>query len=68
MERGLAARAGVSSDIAVIVVGACFEHGRDVSSKITRAERVLAAVPVRMIGEVEARLITLACDRRVRRK
>lgn len=58
----VAVRAGVCEDTVIKVTKAYVDRGRDVRATITRAKSAIAPVPAKATGEVEARLITLACS------
>lgn len=58
----VAARAGVSTDTVVKVSKAYADRGGDVTATITRKKRMTPPVEPVVTGEVEARLITLACS------
>jgi hypothetical protein len=58
----VAVRAGVCADTIVKVSKAYADHGGDVQATITRKKRETPPVPPIVTGEVEARLIALACS------
>ncbi len=58
----VAARAGVHVDTVVTTSRAYAERGGDVEDTITRKKRLEPPVPAVVTGEVEARLIKLACS------
>ncbi len=58
----VAVRAGVHVDTVVKTSRAYAERGGDVEDTITRKERLSPPVPAVVTGEVEARLIKLACS------
>ena len=58
----IAARLGVSGETLRLVAKRFAETGGDVHATITRKERELPPVPSPVTGEVEARLIALACS------
>ncbi len=58
----VAARAGVHVDTVVKTSKAYAERGGDVEDTITRKKRLTPPVPAVVTGEVEARLIKLACS------
>lgn len=58
----IAARLGVSGETLRLVAKRFAETGGDVYATISRKERELAPVPSPVTGEVEARLIALACS------
>ncbi len=58
----VAARAGVHVDTVVKTSKAYAERGGDVEDTITRKKRLTPPVPSPVTGEVEARLIALACS------
>jgi transposase len=58
----VAARAGVHVDTVVKTSRAYAERGGDVEDTITRKKRLSPPVPSSVTGEVEARLIKLACS------
>jgi len=58
----VAARAGVHVDTVVKTSRAYAERGGDVEDTITRKKRLSPPVPPVVTGEVEARLIKLACS------
>lgn len=58
----VAVRAGVSTDTVVKVSKAYADRGGDVTATITRKKRMTPPVEPVVTGEVEARLITLACS------
>ncbi|WP_217712111.1 helix-turn-helix domain-containing protein [Kitasatospora sp. NA04385] len=62
----IAERAGVSCDSVRLVSKRYAETGGDVWATIGRKERALPPVPSAVTGEVEARLIALACSGRPR--
>lgn len=57
----VAVRAGVCADTVVKVSKVYADRGGDVRAAITRTKRALPPVPAKTTGEVEARLIALAC-------
>jgi transposase len=59
----IAARLGVSGETLRLVAKRFTETGGDVHATIARKKRELAPVPSPVTGEVEARLIALACSR-----
>ena len=59
----VAARAGVCTGTVVNVSKVYVERGEDVRASITRAKRTLPPVPAKTTGDVEARLIALACTK-----
>jgi hypothetical protein len=61
-EEVIAARLGVSGETLRLVAKRFVETGGDVHATITRKQRALAPVPSPVTGEVEARLIALACS------
>lgn len=58
----IAERAGVSLQAIINVVKAYAEHEGDVGATIRRKERLTPPVEPKVTGEVEARLIALACS------
>jgi hypothetical protein len=58
----IAARLGVSSEMLRLVAKRFAETGRDAHATIARKKRELPPVPSPVTGEVEARLIALACS------
>ncbi len=58
----IAARLGVSSETLRLVAKRFVETGEDVGATIARKQRLLPPVPSPVTGEVEARLIALACS------
>jgi transposase len=58
----IAARLGVSGETLRLVAKRFAETGGDVHATITRKQRALPPVPSPVTGEVEARLIALACS------
>src|SRR5436305_14685427 len=58
----VAERAGVCSDMVVKVSKAYADRGCDVQATISRKKRQTPPVPPIVTGEVEARLIALACS------
>jgi transposase len=58
----IAARLGVSGETLRLVAKRFAETGGDVHATITRKKRELPPVPSPVTGEVEARLIALACS------
>lgn len=58
----VAALAGVSADTVRRAARACADRGGDVAATITRKKRQTPPVPPTVTGEVEARLIALACS------
>ncbi len=58
----VAARAGVCTDTVVKVSKAYADRGGDVTATVTRKKRASPPVAPVVTGEVEARLITLACS------
>lgn len=58
----IAERAGVSLQTIINVVKAYAEHEGDVGATIRRKERLTPPVEPKVTGEVEARLIALACS------
>jgi hypothetical protein len=58
----LAARLGVSGEMLRLVARRFAETGGDVHATISRKKRELPPVPSPVTGEVEARLIALACS------
>ena len=58
----IAGRVGVHVDTVVKISRAYAERGGDVTATISRKERLTPPVPSLVTGEVEARLIALACS------
>lgn len=58
----VAERAAVSVDLVQKVAKAYLERGGDVQATITRKKRLTPPVEPKVTGEVEARLIALACS------
>ncbi|WP_327579815.1 helix-turn-helix domain-containing protein [Streptomyces sp. NBC_00145] len=58
----VAARAGVSGETLRLVAKRFAETGGDVHATVTRKKRELPPVPSPVTGEVEARLIAMACS------
>jgi len=58
----VAQRAGVHADTVVKTLRAYVERGGDVEATITRKKRLTPPVEPKVTGEVEARLIALACS------
>src|SRR3954465_10626382 len=58
----VAERAGVCEDMVVKVSKAYADRGGDVQATITRKKREAPPVPAIVTGEVEARLVALACS------
>ena len=58
----VAERAGVHVDTVVKTSRVYAEHGGDVEATITRKKRLTPPVEPKVTGEVEARLIALACS------
>jgi len=58
----IAERAGVSVDTVQKTARAYAERGRDVEATIRRKKRQTPPVEPKVTGEVEARLIALACS------
>ena len=58
----IAQRAGVHVDTVVKTSRAYAERGGDVEATISRKQRLVPPVPAIVTGEVEARLIALACS------
>jgi hypothetical protein len=58
----VAQRAGVHVDTVLKTSRAYAEHGGDVEATITRKKRMTPPVEPKVTGEVEARLIALACS------
>lgn len=58
----VAERAGVCADMVVKVSKAYADRGGDVQATITRKKRETPPVPAIVTGEVEARLVALACS------
>ena len=61
-QQSVAERAGVSTDTVVKVSKAYADRGGDALATITRKKRLTPPVPSPVTGEVEARLIALACS------
>lgn len=61
-QQTVAERAGVSSDTVVKVSKAYAERGGDALATITRKKRLTPPVESKVTGEVEARVIALACS------
>jgi transposase len=61
-QEAIAARLGVSGETLRLVAKRFAETGGDVHATITRKQRALPPVPSPVTGEVEARLIALACS------
>ena len=61
-QQSVAERAGVSTDTVVKVSKAYADRGGDALATITRKKRATPPVPSQVTGEVEARLIALACS------
>lgn len=61
-QAAVAERAGVCTDMVVKVSKAYADRGGDVRATITRKKRETPPVPPIVTGEVEARLIALACS------
>lgn len=57
----IAARLGVSGETVRLVAKRFTETGQDVEATIGRKQRDLPPVPSQITGEIEARLIALAC-------
>jgi hypothetical protein len=62
LQQVVAERAGVHVDTVVKTSRAYAERGGDVTATISRKERATPPVPSPVTGEVEARLIALACS------
>jgi transposase len=60
--REIAERVGVSNDLVAIVARAYAERGGEVEATIRRQKRLSPPVEPKVTGEVEARLIALACS------
>ena len=58
----VAERAGVSLNTVTRVAAVYAGHGGDVEATICRKKRVTPPVPPRITGEVEARVIAMACS------
>ena len=58
----IAERVGVSVDLVQKTSKAYVERGRDVEAAVTRKKRLTPPVEPKVTGEVEARLIALACS------
>ena len=58
----VAARAGVCTDTVVKVSKVYADHGGDVAATISRKKRLRPPTEPKVTGEVEARLIALACS------
>jgi hypothetical protein len=61
-QEAIAARLGVSGEMLRLVAKRFAETGGDIHATITRKQRALPPVPSPVTGEVEARLIALACS------
>jgi transposase len=61
-QEAIAARLGVSGETLWLVAKRFAETGGDVHATITRKQRAMPPVPSPVTGEVEARLIALACS------
>ena len=59
----IAARLGVSGETVRLVAKRFAETGQDVEATIGRKQRDLPPVPSQITGEIEARLIALACSK-----
>lgn len=60
--REIAERVGVSDDLVAIVARAYAERGGEIEATIRRKQRLTPPVEPKVTGEVEARLIALACS------
>jgi transposase len=60
--REIAERVGVDPQTITNVARAYVEHGGDIAATIARKKRLTPPVEPRITGEVEARLIALACS------
>jgi transposase len=60
--REIAERVGVSHELVAIVARAYAERGGDVGATIRRQRRLTPPVEPKVTGEVEARVIALACS------
>jgi hypothetical protein len=58
----VAVRAGVRTDTVVEVSKACADSGGDIEATITRRKRLTPPVEPKVTGDIEARVIALACS------
>lgn len=63
MRRVAAERAGVSEQTVYLIAKRFVETGGDIDEVIGRRKRVTPPVPAKVTGDVEARIIALACSK-----